>query len=255
MIFKNNAPSTEQGHRLGQRVKCRITGIEGVIMQIVRHIAGCEFVWVDCPVDKGDGVEYESRSISSKFAEIIDNEKVKEYEARFKENFKKTPNMELGCEVINKPTNKSGIVVSVSYDRSGDQYIDYTQSYKPNSTKELSIVESSRALDVVSAGVSDKIKANIKKRKSGKLENIEVGDKAKSLIDGCEGTVILISDMINGTRQIAIQPVCENNLKPKAEYYDWEVMELVKKKEIEKVKKNGTGCIRWEGLAQNPYPM
>lgn len=254
-MFKNNAPTTEQGHRLGQKVKCRITGIEGVVMQMVKHIAGCEFVWVDCPVDKGEGVEFESRSISSKFADIIDNEKVKEYEERFKANFKKIPNLELGCEVINKPVNKSGIVISVSYDRSGDLYIDYTQKYKPNSTKDLSIVESANSLDVVGAGVSKKIKANIKKRKSGKLDKIEVGDKAKSLIDGCEGTVILVSDMLNGTKQIAIQPLSVNNLKPKAEYYDWEVLELIKQKEIPKVEKDGTGCVRWEGLEQRPYPM
>lgn len=56
---------------LGDRVKCKVTGFTGIVGTHAKHLAGCDRLWVDPPVDR-DGKYVEGRWFDIDMVEIVD---------------------------------------------------------------------------------------------------------------------------------------------------------------------------------------
>ena len=60
---------------LGDRVRCRISGFTGIVTSHAKHIAGCDRMWIEPPVD-ASGKKVEGSWLDIDMIEIVEPEAV-----------------------------------------------------------------------------------------------------------------------------------------------------------------------------------
>ncbi|CAH7425381.1 hypothetical protein VCHA53O466_50447 [Vibrio chagasii] len=250
-------PHTTYGHRLGQEAECTNSGAKGIISCISTHIAGCQFVTLDCKVVINGKETTQAFTSSTVNTKTLNNSRVMEYENNCEKNSPSLGEIELGCEVVLIRSGRKGIVCEYSLDFSGSITLSvsfpYDQESQMNGDDKLSAVfigEIERCGD----GIVEKLNKNITKRSEGTLETPKKFMRVRSIIDGCEGVVAVVAEYSNGTMHIGIQPENWNNKKPNIEFHDVELIEIIRDKEDKPLVTEGnankgepTGCIMFEG--------
>lgn len=245
------APTTSNGIHFGMFVECKLSGVQGYVTGFNFYLAGCEFVVVTTKTKTDlseDATAQASLSINN--VKIINSDSVDEYEKRYLENaMDRSGEKELGYEVkMYNDDNFRGIINNITYEYSGACFCTITPTtWKKDDKDTLAFINE---VDVVSKGIRDKVMDNIEKRHNGDLLIPKTGDKVRCIMNNLEGIVTTITNAMNGTCCLSVQPASVNNKKLDPEQYDVEVLEIIgetQHKDVPEEKK--TGAPFFEGHA------
>lgn len=240
--------ATTSGHRFGMLVKSVTNGIQGTVIGITQCIAGCELLEVKSKDSKGVKRSY---IFSSKLVEIVNSDKVDEYEQIFKDTNQTMP-IRLGDEVSDSVSEEKGIVVEIQYQVNSDPAV---LMIKPYSEHESNLFATARVISCEKTGhsIHDKIVNNRLKRDRGEL-NVELMQKARCLATGATGLVTSIFNQANGTISVGIQPVSTEDKVLDSHFTDIELVEIVTEQVKETPQPDGkkhrsSGCLRSHELS------
>ncbi|AGB06833.1 hypothetical protein [Vibrio phage VH7D] len=213
--------ATTSGHRFGMLVKSITTGIEGTVIGITQCIAGCELLEVRAKDAKN---EVKTHVFSSKLVEIVNSNRVEEYEAIFAETNTTMP-IRLGDEVEDTVSEAKGIVTEIQYSVNAAPNV---LLIKPYAEHETNIYASARVISCKQTGhsIHDKIINNRQKRERDELK-VELLQKARCMATGATGLVTAIFNQANGTISVGIQPVSKEGRLLDTHYTDIELVEIV----------------------------
>lgn len=239
--------ATTSGHRFGMLVKSITQGLEGTVIGITQCIAGCELLEVNVRDKKGVS---RNHVFSSKLVEIINSDKVSEYEAIFAKTNHDMP-IRLGDEVRDTVSDEQGIVTEIQYQVNTDPNVLMIKKW---SEHETNLYASARVVSCHLTGKSihDQIINNRNKRERDDLK-VELMQKAECLATGATGLVTAIFNQANGTISVGIQPVSQEGKLLDTHYTDIELVRIVTEEPKETVPTNGThkksGCMRSHELS------
>ncbi|WP_210498789.1 hypothetical protein [Vibrio crassostreae] len=253
---KVKAPKTKFGHRLGHEILCTNSGVKGVVSSITQQIAGCEFLNFDCPIEVDGKTTIQPFTVSAVSAKILSNKKVEEYESSYINNAKSFSDIELGNKVKVIRSERVGILTERIFELTGNVLFNIEFEYNPDSVMQDKSYEFTFAGGVkkVDEGVRPQLLENMRLRQNDEIEVPKHFVRARSIVNGCEGVVVVDSQYSNGTYHIGIQPDNRNNKKFDIEFFDIELIEIVKDEHQKEVIAEGnikdgnkTGCTRYAG--------
>lgn len=239
---------TTSGHRFGMLVESIASGLRGTVIGITHCIAGCELLEVQSKDNKGIA---RTHVFSSKLVEIINSDRVEEYEAIFAETNTTMP-IRLGDEVEDTVSEAKGIVTEIQYSVNAAPNV---LMIKPYSEHETNIYASARVISCKKTGhsIHDKIINNRLKRERDELK-VELLQKARCMATGCTGLVTAIFNQASGTISVGIQPVSKEGRLLDTHYTDIELVEIITEetKKIVQPKEapmKKSGCMRSHELS------
>ncbi|AGN30206.1 hypothetical protein VPFG_00206 [Vibrio phage nt-1] len=240
--------ATTSGHRFGMLVRSITSGLHGTVIGITQCIAGCELLEVKTKDSKN---VTKTHVFSSKLVEIVNSDKVDEYEAIFAKTNTTMP-IRLGDEVEDTVSEAKGIVTEIQYSVNEAPNV---LMVKPYSEHETNIYASARVISCKKTGhsIHDKILNNRNKRERDELK-VELLQKARCMATGAEGLVTAVFNQANGTVSVGIQPVSKEGRLLDTHYTDIELVEIITEEpkkivQPEKAKLKKSGCMRSHELS------
>lgn len=236
---------TSSGHRFGMTVKSITTGIEGTVVGITNCIAGCELLEVKSRDDK-DVVR--THVFSSKLVEIVNSDRVDEYENIYNDLNLNQLEVRLGDEVEDTVSESKGIVIEIQYTVNESPNVLLIKEYSEHNAQNM--YASARIVSCKRTGksIADTIINNRNRRERGEL-NVELLQKAKCLATGATGLISAIFNQASGTISVGIQPTSESGKLLDVHYTDIELVEIITETAKDVVQPEGTklkksGCMR-----------